>query len=45
MAARVFNKLLLWIPKLGNYKNGDWSTAEEAEKFYRDLGTQGGAVR
>jgi hypothetical protein len=43
--ARAFNKLLLWIPRLGIAGNGDFEHREEAEEFYRNLGAQGTSVR
>ncbi len=41
----AFNKLLLWIPKLGNCKSGGLAHREAAERFYRDLAAQGMKVR
>jgi len=40
-----FQQIAFEITRLGNCKSGDCSTAEEAEKFYRDLAAQGMKLR
>jgi len=41
ITTRAFNKLLLWIPKLGNCKSGDCSTARKRRNFTVSSGRRG----
>ena len=45
ITTRSFNKLHLWIRRLGNCKSDDWSHPEAAEKFYCELAAPGKKVR